>query len=76
MDIVMDHLSKRFGEKEVIKDFSIRMKEGCVTSIMAPSGWGKTTLLRILAGLERADEGRIEMDCIIESENPDWKIKK
>ena len=59
MDIVMDHLSKRFGEKEVIKDFSIRMKEGCVTSIMAPSGWGKTTLLRILAGLERADEGRI-----------------
>ena len=35
------------------------MKEGCVTSIMAPSGWGKTTLLRILAGLERADEGRI-----------------
>lgn len=60
MDIVMDHLSKRFGEKEVIKDFSIRMKEGCVTSIMAPSGWGKTTLLRILAGLERADEGRID----------------
>ena len=59
MDIVMDHLSKRFGEKEVIKDFSIRMKGGCVTSIMAPSGWGKTTLLRILAGLERADEGRI-----------------
>lgn len=60
MDIVIDHLSKRFGEKEVIKDFSIRIKEGGVTSIMAPSGWGKTTLLRILAGLEKLDEGRID----------------
>lgn len=60
MDIVIDHLSKRFGEKEVIKDFSVRIKEGGVTSIMAPSGWGKTTLLRILAGLEKLDEGRID----------------
>ncbi len=60
MDIVIDHLSKRFGEKEVIKDFSARIKEGSVTSLMAPSGWGKTTLLRIIAGLEKSDEGRIE----------------
>ena len=60
MDIVIDHLSKRFGEKEIIKDFSVRIKEGCITSLMAPSGWGKTTLLRIMAGLEDLDEGRME----------------
>ncbi len=60
MDIVIDSLSKKFGEKEVIRNFSARIKEGCVFSVMAPSGGGKTTLLRILAGLETADKGRIE----------------
>lgn len=60
MDIVISNLSKKFGEKKVIADFSIRIKEGSVLSIMAPSGGGKTTLLRILAGLETADKGRIE----------------
>lgn len=60
MDIIIDRLYKKFGGKEVIKDFSVRIKEGGVTVIMAPSGWGKTTLLRILAGLEMADEGRID----------------
>ena len=60
MDIIINHLSKRFGKKEVISNFSARIKEGRVTSLMAPSGWGKTTLLRIMAGLEKLDEGRIE----------------
>ena len=60
MDIVISNLSKKFGEKKVIADFSIRIKEGSVLSIMAPSGGGKTTLLRILAGLETGEKGRIE----------------
>lgn len=60
MDIIINNLSKKFGEKEVITNFSVRIKEGTIACIMAPSGGGKTTLLRILAGLETADEGRIE----------------
>ena len=60
MDIVISNLSKKFGEKKVIADFSIRIKEGSVLSIMAPSGGGKTTLLRILAGLETADKEGLE----------------
>lgn len=59
MDIVIDCLSKKFGDKEVLKDFSLRIKEGTSLSIMAPSGKGKTTLLKILAGLETPDEGNI-----------------
>lgn len=60
MDIVINSLSKKYGEKEVIKNFSARVKDGSVLSVMAPSGGGKTTLLRILAGLETADKGYIE----------------
>ncbi len=59
MDMDIINLSKKYGEKEVLRNFSIRIKEGAVTSIMAPSGAGKTTLLKILAGLEKADEGII-----------------
>jgi len=60
MDIVINSLSKKYGEKEVIKNFSARIKDCSVLSVMAPSGGGKTTLLRILAGLETADKGYIE----------------
>lgn len=60
MDIIISGLSKKFGEKKIIENLSVRIKENTFTSIMAPSGWGKTTLLRILAGLETADKGRIE----------------
>ena len=60
MEIVINSLSKKYGEKEVIKNFSARIKDGSVLSVMAPSGGGKTTLLRILAGLETADKGYIE----------------
>lgn len=60
MDIVINRLSKKFGNKEVLRDFSLRIKEGTSLSVMAPSGKGKTTLLKIIAGLETADEGYIE----------------
>ena len=60
MDIVINRLSKKFGNKEVLRDFSLRIKEGTSLSVMASSGKGKTTLLKILAGLETADEGYIE----------------
>ncbi|TCL57292.1 NitT/TauT family transport system ATP-binding protein [Kineothrix alysoides] len=59
MDIDIINLSKKYGEKEVLRNFSIRISEGAVTSVMAPSGAGKTTLLKILAGLEKADEGSV-----------------
>lgn len=60
MNIRIHNLSKAFGEKQVLLHFTAEIKEGIVTSVMAPSGMGKTTLLRILTGLEKADEGQIE----------------
>lgn len=58
-DIVIRDLWKAFDGKPVLEHFSARLPAGQVTGLMAPSGGGKTTLLRILMGLERADRGTI-----------------
>ena len=58
-DIVIQGLWKAFDGKPVLENFSARLPAGQVTGLMAPSGGGKTTLLRILMGLEPADRGTI-----------------
>ena len=58
-DIVLTHLSKRYGDHHVIQDLSRTFPCGQITCLMAPSGSGKTTLLRLLMGLETPDSGRI-----------------
>ena len=50
-------LSKAFGEKQVLRDVNMEFESGKVTSLTGPSGQGKTTLVRIIAGLETADKG-------------------
>ena len=52
-------LCKSFGEKAVLHDVSLSVKHGALTLIVGPSGIGKTTLLRILSGLENADAGEV-----------------
>lgn len=58
-DIQFQHIYKSYSGKTVLSDFSALLPEGSVTAIMAPSGQGKTTLLRLLMGLEQPDKGRI-----------------
>lgn len=57
--IKIDELNKSFGDTAVFKEFSAEFDDGSVTCIMGSSGIGKTTLLRILMGLEDYDDGRI-----------------
>ena len=52
-------LFKSFGKKAVLSGFSAVFPIGAVAAVMAPSGGGKTTLLRILMGLEQPDSGTI-----------------
>ena len=58
-DIVIRSLCKAFDGKPALQGFSATLPAGRVSCIMAPSGGGKTTLLRILLGLEAADSGEI-----------------
>ena len=58
----VQHVSKSFGNTEVLKDISIDVYKGDVVSILGPSGSGKTTLLRCINFLERADSGSITLD--------------
>lgn len=53
------NISKSFGEKTVLRNVSITIPHGEITVIYGPSGRGKTTLLRILMGLEKPDSGEI-----------------
>ena len=57
--IEIKDLSKAFGEKRVLDALTLSLPHGEITCIMGESGCGKTTLLRILAGLETADGGNI-----------------
>lgn len=59
-EIVLEKISKAYGKKQVLTEFSARWEPGSVQCLMAPSGSGKTTLLRLLAGLERPDGGELK----------------
>ncbi len=58
-NLVMERISKRYGEKQVLQELSLTLRPGSVTSVMGPSGCGKTTLLNIVAGLVKPDSGRV-----------------
>lgn len=57
--IEIRHAKKSFGEKEVLKDINLSVREGEVVSIIGPSGSGKSTLLRCATFLEKMDGGTI-----------------
>lgn len=51
------NVTKKYGDKAVLDNFSLTLHQGSKTLIMGESGCGKTTLLRIAAGLEKPDDG-------------------
>ena len=55
----IENISKSFGGKRVLSDFSLSIPENEMTVITGQSGCGKTTLLRIIADLEKADGGTV-----------------
>lgn len=55
----LKNISKRFGDKQIISDLNLKVPEKQILAIVGPSGGGKTTLLRMLAGLETIDSGDI-----------------
>jgi NitT/TauT family transport system ATP-binding protein len=60
--LAVSHLSKSFGELEVLRGINLAVERGEFIALVGPSGCGKTTFLRIVAGLERATAGDVLLD--------------
>jgi sulfate transport system ATP-binding protein len=64
VSIEVAHINKRFGDFVALDDVSVSIPSGQLTALLGPSGGGKSTLLRIIAGLEFADTGTIEIEGV------------
>ena len=59
-----ENVTRRFGSFTVVDRVSLEIEKGEVFSLLGPSGCGKTTLLRMAAGFDVPDEGRIFLDGV------------
>ncbi|MDQ2836546.1 MAG: sulfate ABC transporter ATP-binding protein [Actinomycetota bacterium] len=64
MGIAAHNIVKRFGDFVALDDVSVHVGSGQLTALLGPSGGGKSTLLRIIGGLEDADSGRVVIDDV------------
>ncbi|HHV55245.1 MAG TPA: ABC transporter ATP-binding protein [Firmicutes bacterium] len=62
MEIVLEGISKHFGETAALDRVGLQVHHGELLTLLGPSGCGKTTLLRIVAGLETPDTGAVRFD--------------
>jgi sulfate/thiosulfate transport system ATP-binding protein len=62
MSIDITGVTKRFGDFVALDDVNVSIPTGQLTALLGPSGGGKSTLLRIIAGLDSADEGTISIE--------------
>lgn len=59
--IVAEGLRKKYGDKQALDGFDLRVRAGTVQGILGPNGAGKTTAVRIMSTLLRPEEGRVEV---------------
>jgi putative ABC transport system ATP-binding protein len=59
--VLLQGVCKRFGERVILNDLALRAEPGERIALVGESGSGKSTLLNIIAGLEPADSGRVEV---------------
>jgi polar amino acid transport system ATP-binding protein len=62
MQLSFKNLTKSYGGRRVLDDISIALPDAHAIAVIGPSGGGKTTLLRTIAGLERPDCGQLSID--------------
>jgi sulfate transport system ATP-binding protein len=62
MSIEVENISKKFGDFVALEDVSVTIPTGQLTALLGPSGGGKSTLLRIIAGLETTDSGTVTIE--------------
>ena len=62
----LEHVSKRYGERPIVRDFSARIQRGDKIGVIGPNGAGKTTLLRLILGELKPDEGIVRQGTKID----------
>jgi ATP-binding cassette subfamily F protein uup len=62
----LEHVGKRYGQRQIVRDFSIRIQRGDKIGVIGPNGAGKTTLLRLILGELQPDEGRVRLGTKID----------
>src|SRR3954466_14319274 len=62
MSIAVENVSKYFGTFRALDDVSLTVPDGSLTALLGPSGGGKSTLLRVIAGLESPDDGVVVIE--------------
>ncbi|MCM3598527.1 ABC transporter ATP-binding protein [Metabacillus idriensis] len=60
--VEVSKVSKRYGNKNVVEDVSVRVKKGKITSFIGPNGAGKSTLLSMVSRLIKKDTGQVFID--------------
>jgi ABC-2 type transport system ATP-binding protein len=70
-ELVMDHVTKNYGDSSVVDDLSFVARPGRVTGFLGPNGAGKSTTMKILLGLAAATGGRATIGGLTYSELPD-----
>ena len=73
MSIDVTGVTKRFGDFVALDDVTVSLPTGQLTALLGPSGGGKSTLLRIIAGLDKADEGTVSIEGIEATKLPPQK---
>src|SRR4051812_34478976 len=61
MAIEVRNVTKAFGDFTALDDVSLTVRDGSLTALLGPSGGGKSTLLRVIAGLEMPDGGTVHI---------------
>ena len=62
--INIESIYKKYGNKNVLVDFKLKVEPSQFVAILGPSGCGKSTLLRIISGLEKPDSGKLFLNNV------------
>jgi len=73
VSIIVNSVTKRYGSFVALDDVSVTIPSGRLTALLGPSGGGKSTLLRVIAGLETADSGAVSIEGVEATDLPPQK---
>lgn len=73
MGILVSNITKAFGDFVALHDVDLNVPTGGLTALLGPSGGGKSTLLRIIAGLEYPDTGSVQIEGVLATWLPPQK---